>query len=73
MRTTKIESQIEQESVILLRPLVRETKLPYLAGFTSDGVLQIRFEDEELRTDRILKETLIDQKNYDLIFIRLLS
>ena len=73
MRTTESESQVDQESVVLLRPLFGEAKLPYLAGFSAVGVLQIMFEDKEVEDSRMLQKALIGQKNYDLIYIRLLS
>lgn len=73
MRTTESESQVDQESVVLLRPLFSEAKLPYLAGFSAVGVLQIMFEDKEVKDSRMLQKALIGQKNYDLIYIRLLS
>jgi hypothetical protein len=37
-----------------MRPTVQDAGRPYLAGFTTDGLLQIRFEKEEISSSRML-------------------
>ena len=37
-----------------MRPEVKDAGTPYLAGFTTDGLLQIRFEKEGISSSRML-------------------